>query len=60
MLGNRALYGSISPLDMVELEIAQQKLEVDRAELVAEIGKEYAELLGCTGLPEAKYLLKKR
>lgn len=60
MLGNRALYGSITPLDMVELEIAQQKLEVDRAELIAEIGKEYAELLRCTGMAEVKYLLKKR
>lgn len=60
MLGNRTLHASISPLDMVELEIALQKMEVARAELLADIGKEYAELLGLTGVQEAKYLLKKR
>ncbi len=60
MLGNRTLHGSISPLDMVGLEIARQKLEVARAEILAEIGKEYAELIGYAGVPEAKYLLKKR
>ena len=60
MLGNRALHGSISPLDMVELEIARQKMEVARAEILAEIGKAYAELIAYAGVPEAKYLLKKR
>lgn len=60
MLGNRTLHASISPLDMVELEIALQKMEVARAELLADIGKEYAELLGLTGVQEAKYLLKRR
>ena len=60
MLENRALYGSISPLDMVELEIAQQKLMVARAEIIAGIGKEYSKLIGYTGISEAKYLLKRR
>lgn len=60
MLGNQNLHGSISPLDMIELEIALQKQEAARAEILAEIGKEYGELIITTGTSDAKYLMKRR
>lgn len=49
MLGNPALRAQIAPLEIVELEIAQQKLAVDQAALSADIAAEYVRLLELSG-----------
>lgn len=50
MLDNRELRAQITPLDIVELEIAQQKLLVSQAALLADIAEEYVLLLELAGV----------
>jgi hypothetical protein len=63
MLSNPALMAYVTPLEFVELEIAQQKLELHQLELAQDIAAEYIELLSLSGYlawnPETNYLAKR-
>jgi len=50
MLDNQALRAQILPLEIAELEIAQQKLFVSQASLLADIAEEYVHLLELAGV----------
>jgi hypothetical protein len=60
MLDNPVLKTQITPLEWVELEIAQQKMRVSRAALEFDIAMEYVELLDLSGamsaMPRVNYL----
>jgi hypothetical protein len=64
MLDNQTLRGQLTPLEIVELEIAQQKLTVSQASILAEIATEYVRLLEVSGAaaqnPQINYLSSKR
>ncbi|MFN4254158.1 MAG: hypothetical protein ACK4Q5_04045 [Saprospiraceae bacterium] len=49
MLDNPTLLAQITPLEIVELEIAQQKLAISQAGLLLDIAVEYVELLKIAG-----------
>lgn len=49
MLDNPALRAQITPLEIVELEIAQQKLRIQQAGLLSDIAAEYVRLLELSG-----------
>ena len=49
MLDNPALRAQITPLEIIELEIAQQKLRVSQAALLSDIAAEYVRLLEYSG-----------
>ncbi len=63
MLSNPALMANITPLEHVELEIAQQKLVLHQLELIQDIASAYIELLSLSGYlawnPETNYLAKR-
>lgn len=62
MLSNPTLMAHITPLEVVELQIAQQKLVLYQLELAQDIAAEYVELLSISGYlawnPETNYLAK--
>ncbi len=62
MLSNPALMAHITPLENIELEIAQQKLVLHQLELVQDIASAYVELLSLSGYlawnPDTNYLAK--
>jgi hypothetical protein len=64
MLTNPTLIAHITPLELVELEIAQQKLVLNQLELVQDIASAYVELLSLSGYlawnPDTNYLAKHR
>ena len=49
MLTNEKLLAQLTPLELVDLQLAQQKLEVRTLEIVQEITAEYVKLLELTG-----------
>jgi hypothetical protein len=62
MLNNPTLLAQISPLEIVEMEIAQQQQIVRQAALLADIGgawAAYLESIGVEGAGVAQYFLKK-
>jgi hypothetical protein len=62
MLNNQTLLSNISPLEIVELQIAQQKLVLQQLELAQDIAEAYVELLSLSGYlawnPETNFLAK--
>ncbi len=64
MLDNPQLRAQITPLEIVELEVAQQKLAVNQAGLLADIATEFVRLLELSGAmsasPRVNYLSGKR
>lgn len=63
MLSNPALLAHITPLEFVELEIAQQKLALHQLELAQDIASAYVKLLSISGYlawnPDTNYLAKR-
>ena len=63
MLSNPALMAHVTPLEQVELEIAQQKLALHQLELGQDIAEAYVRLLGLSGYlawnPDTNYLAKR-
>ncbi len=49
MLDNPDLRNQITPLEIVEMEIAQQKLQINKADILASIMFEYVQLLSLSG-----------
>jgi hypothetical protein len=60
MLANDKLLAQLTPLELVDLQITQQKLQVRTLEIAQDITSEYLKLLGLTGalsaLPLKNYL----
>lgn len=63
MLSNSSLMAHVTPLEFVELEIAQQKLILHQLELVQDIADAYVKLLSLSGYlawnPDTNYLAKR-
>jgi len=63
MLSNPILIAQITPLEYVELEIAQQKLALHQLELAQDIASAYVKLLNLSGYlawnPDTNYLAKR-
>lgn len=56
MLANEKLLSQITPLELVDMQLTQQKLEVRYLEIVQEITSEYIKLLDLSGALSAKPL----
>ena len=63
MLSNKSLMAHVTPLEFVELEIAQQKLALHQLELAQDIADAYVKLLSISGYlawnPDTNYLAKR-